>query len=144
MIAFLKQLTRWRSEDTADTKLAKLERTLEQFEQPLSETVPLIAALMSLSVPENRYPAIDVSPQQQKQMTQDALISLLMESAENKPLLTLWEDLHWADPSTLELLGLLIDQAPTGSLLILATARPRIYRPVGCALTYHANHIEPT
>jgi len=129
MIAFLKQLTRWRSEDTADTKLAKLERTLEQFEQPLSETVPLIAALMSLSVQENRYPAIDVSPQQQKQMTQDALISLLMESAENKPLLTLWEDLHWADPSTLELLGLLIDQAPTGSLLILATARPEFIAP---------------
>ncbi|MEP1208110.1 MAG: AAA family ATPase [Rhizobiaceae bacterium] len=129
MIAFLKQLARWRTEDAAETKLAKLERMLEQFEQPLSETVPLIATLMSLSVPENHYPAIELSPQQQKQMTQDALISMLLESAENKPLLTLWEDLHWADPSTLELLGLLIDQAPTGSLLILATARPEFIPP---------------
>jgi predicted ATPase len=46
------------------------------------------------------------------------------KAAERQPFLELWEDLHWADPSTLELLGLLIDQAPTASLLMVLTARP--------------------
>ena len=54
---------------------------------------------------------------------------MILETAERQPLLQLWEDLHWADPSTLEFIGLLIDQAPTAALLIVVTARPDFIAP---------------
>ena len=52
-----------------------------------------------------------------------------MEEAERHPVYCVWEDLHWADPSTLELLGLLLDQVPTARLLVLLTARPEFTPP---------------
>ena len=52
-----------------------------------------------------------------------------MEVAERQPFLQLWEDQHWADPSTLELIGLLIEQVPTVSLLMVMTARPDFVSP---------------
>jgi predicted ATPase len=69
-----------------------------------------------------------LSPQQQRQRTQDALVAWLLAEVERQPVLAVWEDLHWADPSTLELLGLVIDQAPTARLLTLVTYRPE-FRP---------------
>ena len=82
-----------------------------------------------LALPDGRHPAQALSPQQQKQQTQDALIAWTLEEAERQPLLTLWEDLHWADPSTLELIGLLIEQAPTAPLLMVLTSRPEFVPP---------------
>jgi class 3 adenylate cyclase/predicted ATPase len=129
IIAHFRRLSKWQPEDSGEVRLTKLENALESFEQPLSEILPLVAPLLSLQLPAERYPPIEVSPQQQKALTQDALIAILLETAERQPLLALWEDLHWADPSTLELLGLLIEQAPTTSLLIIATARPEFVPP---------------
>jgi predicted ATPase len=94
---------------------------------PLAEAVPLLAALLMVPVPE-RYPPLTLSPQRQKQKTQEALVAWLLAEAAQHPVLALWEDLHWADPSTLELLGLLIEQAPTARLLLVLTARPE-FRP---------------
>jgi class 3 adenylate cyclase/predicted ATPase len=129
MIGHFKQLAKWQPDDSDQAKLAKLEAALEIYDQPLAEAIPLIASLLSLQLPVDRYPPTEMTPQQQKQLTQDALITNLLEIAEDAPLLALWEDLHWADPSTLELLGLLIEQAPTASLLIIATARPEFVPP---------------
>jgi predicted ATPase len=53
----------------------------------------------------------------------DALVAGLLGQAERQAVLAIWQDLHWADPSTLELLGLIIDRAPTARLLMLMTAR---------------------
>jgi class 3 adenylate cyclase len=94
----------------------------------LGEAVPLLAALLSISLPEARYATLHLSPQQQRQQTLDALVSWLLTEAERQPVLAVWEDLHWADPSTLELLGLVIEQAPTARLLTLATYRAE-FRP---------------
>ena len=124
VIEHIKLLAGWQPEDGVEARLAKLEAALEIFDQPLGETVPLLAALFSLALPEDRYPTLAVTPPQQKQQTQDAIIAMILETAERQPLLQLWEDLHWADPSTLELLELLIEQAPTASLLMVLTARP--------------------
>ena len=99
------------------------------YSQPLAEVAPLFASLLSLTLPEGRYPPQALNPQQQKQQTQDALIAWTLEEAERQPLLTLWEDLHWADPSTLELIGLLIEQAPTAPLLMVLTFRPEFVPP---------------
>jgi predicted ATPase len=51
-------------------------------------------------------------------------VAILLELAEHQPVLFIVEDLHWTDPSTLELLNLVLDQTPTASLLVLLTCRP--------------------
>jgi class 3 adenylate cyclase/tetratricopeptide (TPR) repeat protein len=94
----------------------------------LQELVPLLAALLSVPLPEGHYPPVLLTPQQQRQQTLDALVAWLLTEAERQPALAVWEDLHWADPSTLELLGVVVDQAPTARLLTLVTARPE-FRP---------------
>ena len=66
-----------------------------------------------LSVPLNgRYPAPTLTPQQQKQQTLDALVAWLVEEAERQPVLAVWENLHWCDPSSLEMLDLVLAQPP--------------------------------
>ncbi len=129
VIEHFKRLAGWQSDDDVETRLGKLEDHLERYAQPLGETVPILASLLSLQLPEDRYPPLALTPQQQRQQTQDALIAWTLEEAERQPMLEIWEDLHWSDPSTLELLGHLIEQAPTASLLVVLTARPDFAPP---------------
>lgn len=91
--------------------------------------MPLFAALLSLPLPDGRYPPLDLPPQQQKQRTHDALAAWLMEETERQPVLATWEDLQWADPSSLELVGLVIDQTPTVRMLNVLTFRPDFVPP---------------
>ena len=128
LIVHLERVLRWQREDGADLKQAKLEEALHDFSLPLDEVIPLFASLLSLPLPEGRYPPITVTPQQQKQQTLDATVAWLLEEAERQPVLQVWEDLHWADPSTLELLALEIEQAPTAPILNVLTFRP-IFSP---------------
>src|SRR5262245_29886858 len=118
------RLLQFQAEDTPNAKLAKLEQMLSQYRLPVEESVQLLAPLLSLPIPEDRYPALNVSPQRQRQKTLETIIAILLELAERQPVLFILEDLHWSDPSTLELLDLLIDQTPTASLLVLLTCRP--------------------
>ena len=90
--------------------------------------MPLLAALLAVPVPE-RYSPLTLSPQRQKQQTQEALVAWLLAETVQQPVLAVWEDLHWADPSTLELLGLLLDQVPTTRLLLVLTCRPEFQPP---------------
>src|SRR6058998_191429 len=70
-----------------------------------------------------------VSPEQQKQQTLQALLTILLHIAAQRPVLFVMEDLHWVDPSTLELLSLLVDQGPTTRILALLTFRPDFSPP---------------
>src|SRR5262249_2443683 len=117
------RLLRFQAEETPDAKLGKLEQTLSQYRLPVEDTVPLFAPLLSLPVPENRYPPRNLSPQRQRQKTLETIVALLLEHAERQPVLFIVEDLHWADPTTLELLNLVIEQIPTASVLLLLTCR---------------------
>src|SRR5439155_18045626 len=74
---------------------------------------------------------LTLSPQRQKQKTQEALVAWLLEEAEKTAVYSAWEDLHWADPSTLELLHLFIDQVPTVRMLALLACRPEFTPPWG-------------
>ena len=103
-------------------------RRSRRLRLPLEEAVPLLAALLAVPVPE-RYPPLTLSPQRQKQQTQEALVAWLLAETVQQPVLAVWEDLHWADPSTLELLGLLLDQVPTTRLLLVLTCRPEFQPP---------------
>ena len=100
-----------------------------QYRLPLEETVPLFATLLSLPIPEDRYPPLNLSPQQQRQRTLELIVAMLLQQTEQKPVLFILEDLHWTDPSTLELLDLLIDQSPTASIFALLTCRPTFQPP---------------
>ena len=117
-------------EDTPDAKLRKLEDALAAYALPLSETVPLFAALLSLPLPARDAP-VPLMPQRQRQQTLEALLTWLVQETEQHPVLCIVEDLHWVDPSTLEFLVLLLDQVPTARLLLLLTARPEFKAPWG-------------
>jgi class 3 adenylate cyclase/predicted ATPase len=118
------RLLQLQAEDTPVEKLGKLEQALSQYRMPLEESVQLFAPLLSLPIPEDTYPPLYLSPQRQRQKTLENLVAILLELAEQQPVLFILEDLHWTDPSTLELLNLVIEQIPTTSILTVLTCRP--------------------
>jgi predicted ATPase len=111
-----------------EAQLQHLERLLAPLPMPLVETVPLLAALLALSLPA-RYPPLTLAPLRQREQTLQALLLWLLHAAEQQPVLLVVEDLHWLDPSTLELLDLLITQVPTARLYVLGTCRPEFTVP---------------
>ncbi len=129
VIEHLKRVMGWKPEDDVEARLEKLEGALRTQSLLLAEVVPLYAELMSLPVPEDRYPALQMAPREKREATLDALAGWLLELAERTPVLQVWEDLHWADPTTLELLGLYIEQSPTVSMLNVLTYRPEFVPP---------------
>ena len=92
------------------------------------QAVPLIAALLGLST-EGRYPALDLTPQRQKQLTLAALVEQLGGLAAAQPVLLAYEDMHWSDPTTQELLGLTIERVSRLPVLLLITYRPEFSPP---------------
>jgi class 3 adenylate cyclase/predicted ATPase len=112
-----------------EVKLGKLEEALGRSGLPLEETIPLFASLLSLPLAEERYPALALPPEQLRQRTLDTLVAWLLAEAEQHPALTAWEDLHWADPSTLEMLALVLEQTPTVRMLHVLTFRPEFEQP---------------
>jgi class 3 adenylate cyclase len=129
IIVHLERLLQFERDDPPVTRLTKLERMLMKYTFPLEEVVPLFAALLSVPLPEGAYPALALTPQQQRQHTHDALLAWLWEDAQRQPVLMVWDDVHWADPSTLESLGLLVDQIPTSPILAVLTFRPEFVPP---------------
>src|SRR5262249_37318372 len=109
---------RFERDESPQQKLSKLEGFLVQYGLPLAETVPLFATLLSLPLTAE-YAPLNVSPEQQKQQTLHALLTILLRIAAQQPVLFVMEDLHWVDPSTLELLSLVVDQGPTARILAL-------------------------
>jgi len=107
----------------------------------------LFAPLLSLPISENRYPLLNLSPQRQRQKTLETIVAILLELAEHQPVLFILEDLHWTDPTTLELLGLLVEQVPTTAIATLLTCRPH-FQPAWHHRSYITemtlNHLSPT
>jgi predicted ATPase len=124
IIAHVQHVLDWQREDSAETRLAKLEQSLAGYQFPSEASLPLFASLLSLPLPEGRYPALILTPQQQRQQINDMLVAWMLEEAERQPMLAVWEDLHWADPSTLELLGQLIEEVPMVSMMNVLAYRP--------------------
>jgi class 3 adenylate cyclase/tetratricopeptide (TPR) repeat protein len=126
--AQLQRLLQFEREDTPQEKLAKLERMLQSYGSALQEAGPLFAALLSLPYPEG-YPPLNLTPQVQRHQTQEALGRWLVEEAKRTPVLAVWEDLQWADPSTLELQNLLADRLTMAPLLTVFTYRSEFSPP---------------
>ena len=129
MIELLERVAlRFDREESPQQKLRKLEGFLVQYGLPLTEAVPLFAALLSLPLGTD-YAPLTVSPEQQKQQTLHALLTVMLRIAAQQPMLFVMEDLHWVDPTTLEFLTLLVDQGPTARILALWTFRPDFSPP---------------
>ena len=110
-------------EDRGEEKLEKLEAWLAQSSRDLREHVSLFAALLSIPGGD-RYPAPRLTPRRLKERTLGALLSQLKRLAAAGPILLVFEDLQWSDPTTLEFLSLVVEEAPSLPLLMLATFRP--------------------
>jgi class 3 adenylate cyclase len=128
LIELVEQGLGFKADDDPDTKLSRLERGITYANLSVPEVVPLIAALLSLPLPE-RYPPLRQSPELQRKQTMEALVAWTLVLAAQQPLVMLYEDLHWCDPSTVELLGLLLAQSPTARVLTLLTFRPAFVPP---------------
>ena len=115
-------------DDTAEQKLDKLEAMLVGTETQRAEAAPLIAALLSL--PTDRYPPLGLSPRRQKEKTLDVLIAQVEALARFQPVFMVFEDAHWIDPTSQELLDVLIPRLRTHRVLMVITHRPE-YIPRG-------------
>lgn len=130
IIEHLQRFLKFQREDSPQTKLGKLQRTLAAYRFPQADTLPLLAPLLSLPHPAGSVP-LTFSLQKQRQKTQDALVAWLREEAQRQAVFNAWEDLHWADPSTLEVLTLLLDQVAAMRLLAVLTFRSDFTPPWG-------------
>jgi class 3 adenylate cyclase/tetratricopeptide (TPR) repeat protein len=129
-------LQRFLSGTPTQDQLAQLEPLLTAAGVEPAEALPLIAPLLNLPLPTNLQPS-GLAPDQARRRLLAILVKWILGSAKAQPLVIVIEDLHWIDPSSMELIKLLIDQAATAPLLLLCTARPEM-RPQWPTRTYHA------
>jgi class 3 adenylate cyclase/tetratricopeptide (TPR) repeat protein len=110
-------------DETAEAKLDKLEALIvTHYGQPLAD-VRFVAAILSIPY-EDRYGAMTMTPQKHKDETLRTLVDITEAAVRKQPSVLLFEDAHWADPTTLEVLDLLIDRVKTVPLLVVLTHRP--------------------
>jgi predicted ATPase len=110
-----------------EARLDKLEAMLVEAYGLALDDVRFIASILSIPC-EARYGASTLTPQKQKDETIRVLVDMLHAAAAREPTLVLLEDLHWADPTTLEVLDLLVGHVRTSRLLVVLSFRPE-FRP---------------
>jgi predicted ATPase/class 3 adenylate cyclase len=128
IIEHLERAAGFERDDPPKARLAKLETLLARGTDKLDQAVPLIAGLLGVPTDE-RYPALELTPQRQKELMFEALLEQLAALAAEQPVLVVHEDVHWIDPTTQELLGLAIERIPRLPILLLITFRPEFISP---------------
>jgi predicted ATPase/class 3 adenylate cyclase len=119
----LRELLAWRGDESGEEQLGQLEARLELAGLKPADALPLIAPLLNLPT-SAKYPPSPLSPEQQRRRLLATLVEWALGVARVQATVIAIEDLHWADPSTLELLQLLVEQGAAARLLLLYTARP--------------------
>jgi class 3 adenylate cyclase/tetratricopeptide (TPR) repeat protein len=127
-ITQLERVAGFRREDTAEQRLDKLEAVLALGTNDLSEVVPLLADLLSIPIGD-RYPPLNLTPQKRKEKTLHAQLAQVEGLAARQPVLMVFEDVHWSDPTTRESLDLLIDRVPALRVMVIITFRPEFAPP---------------
>jgi predicted ATPase len=122
----LGRAARLASEDPAETQLDKLEAILAPAR--IAETAPLFASLLSIPT-GGRYAPLALSAAHQRRLTLAALLDQLEALARQQPVLMLFEDAHWADATSLEVLDLTVERVRALPVLILITFRPEYEAP---------------
>jgi len=113
--------------DTPQQKLDKLDAVLAQGSTSAQDAA-LIAEMLSLPN-DGRYPALELTPQQRRQRTLEALTAQMEALSRQNPVLMIFEDVHWADPTSLEAFGRAVDRIRTLRVLLLVTFRPEFDAP---------------
>ena len=123
VIQMLGQGLGWDGDDGEEARIVRLEHALAPAGIKLDEAVPLIAEMLGLPVP-SRYPPLSLPGDQKRRRLLAALTAWVFSATRAQPLVIVLEDLHWVDPSTMELIQTLIEQGATAPLMLLCTARP--------------------
>ncbi len=127
-IAQLERAAGFKADDTSEQRLDKLEALLAIAAPRVRDTAPLFAALLSIPFGD-RYPRLALNPAQQRRRTFAALLDQFEGLARQKPILLLFEDAHWADAASLELLDLTVKRVRQLPVLALFTLRPEFNPP---------------
>ena len=114
-------------DDKPQAKLDKLDAVLAQTSTS-TEDAALFAEMLSLPN-DGRYPALELAPEQRRQRTLEALTSQLAGLARQQPVLMIFEDAHWVDPTSLEVFGRIVDRIKTLPVLLIVTFRPEFDAP---------------
>jgi class 3 adenylate cyclase/predicted ATPase len=114
-------------DDKPHAKLDKLDAVLAQTSTS-TEDAALFAEMLSLPN-DGRYPALELAPEQRRQRTLEALTSQLAKLARQQPVLMIFEDAHWVDPTSLEVFGRIVDRIKTLPVLLIVTFRPEFDAP---------------
>ena len=114
-------------DDTVQEKLDKLDALLAQTSTPIQDAA-LFPEMLSLAN-DGRYPALELPPQQRRQRTLEAFILQIEALTRSNPVLIIFEDAHWIDPTSLEVFGRTADRIATLRVLLIVTFRPEFEPP---------------
>ncbi len=128
VVALFPTVLGWARDDRSDARFTKLEAFCARHQLPAAEAIPLLVSLLSLPA-SDRFPLRSMSPERQRQRTLELVVAIVLSFAREKPLVMVVEDLHWIDPTSTQLLAMLMDQVPTVTLYVLLTARPDFEAP---------------
>ena len=123
IIAHLERAMRYDADLSTEEKLDRLDALLSRAVNDVRPIAPLFANLLAIPT-DDRYPPLDLSPQRQKERTIEALVEQIEQLARRQPVLMVYEDVHWIDPTTLELLDRLVGAIPDWRVLVVITFRP--------------------
>ena len=111
-----------------DSLQAKLDKLDAMLALTSAQDAALLAEMLSLPN-DGRYATLELTPQQRRQRTLEAFVSQIVALSRQNPLLMIFEDAHWTDPTTLELFGRIVDRIPTLRVLLIVTFRPEFEPP---------------
>lgn len=119
----------WTTETPAEKKIEELEQSFSVAGIDPARSVPLLAAMLGFGIPPDRYPPILLSPEQQRTLLLQTLVDWVIGTSRLQPTVLVVEDLHFADPSTLEEFVMLGEQVENAQIMLIFTARPRFQPP---------------
>ncbi len=128
VIRLLERAAGFAAENPPEVKLSKLEALLTQSTEDVADAAPLLATLLSVPA-DDRYQPLELSPHRQKKRMLEVLVDQLIGLAARQPVLAVYEDVHWADPTSLELLDLVVDRVQDSPVLVLITFRTEFLPP---------------
>jgi len=123
----MERAARFTHDDTMQVKLDKLDTLLAMSFTP-AQVAALFAEMLSLPN-DGRYPTLNLPPQQRRQRTLESLIAQVEVLSRSNPVLMIFEDAHWIDPTSIEALGRAVDRIRTLSVLLIVTYRPEFEPP---------------
>jgi len=126
-IGQLERAARFEREDTPEARLEKLQ-ALVAANSPAEGDLQLFVEMLSVPLGD-RYPPLNLTPQRKKEKTFEALLRQLAGLTRRQPILMIFEDLHWADPSSRELLDIAVEEIARLPVLLVATFRPEFQPP---------------